>query len=170
MVPLGKLETGPERFVPGISPQGGNAVGQRSDVPLQAWAEGFGNSHRQAHGSDVEEWLTVRPAQVDVHHLPVRDGSARLGQIVGYLQRAGEVVGGAQRKNAEHNVGAGNSPRGVGHGPVAAADNHQVVPVRNHSIKRPGQIAPGQHVVHGGDRHACLAHRVHRKFVRRPSA
>jgi hypothetical protein len=122
---------------------------QRSDVPLQAWAESFGNSHRQAHGRDVEEWLTVRPAQVDVHHLPFGDAGARLGKVVRYLQRAGEVVGGAQRKNAERNVGAGNPPGGVGHGPVAATDNHQVVAVRKNPVKRPGQLAAGQHVVHG---------------------
>ena len=138
--------------------------------PLQAGAQSLRHSHRQAHGRDVEEWLTVGPAEVDVHHLPVCDGGARLGKIVRYLQRAGEVVGGAQRKNAEHNVGAGNATGGVGHCPVAAADNHQVVPVRNHPVKRRGQLAPGQHMVHGGDRHACLAHRVHRKFVCRSSA
>ena len=71
---------------------------------------------------------------------------------------------------AEHNVGAGNPAGGGGHRPVAAPDNDQVVPVRKHPVKRRGQFCPGQHVVHGGDRHACLLHRVHRKFVCRPSA
>lgn len=170
VVALWELEAGPERLVPGISPKRGDAVRQWPDVPLQAGAQSLRHSHRQAHGRDVEEWLTVGPAEVDVHHLPVCDGSAGLGQIVRYLQRAGEVVGGAQWKNAEHDVGSGNATGGAGHGPVAAADNHQVVPVRKHSIKRPGQLAPGQDAVHGGDRHACLLHRVHRKFVCRPSA
>jgi hypothetical protein len=36
---------------------------------------------------------------------------------------------------------------GIGHRPVAAADNDQVVPVRKNPIKRPGQVCPGQHVV-----------------------
>ena len=170
VVALRELEAGPERLVPGISRQRGDAVGQWPDVPLQAGAESFGDSHREAHGRDVEERLTVGPAEVDVHHLAFGDGGARLGQIVRYLQRAGEVVGGAQWKNAEHNVGAGNPAGGVGHRPVAAADNHQVVPVRKHPVKRPGQVCPGQHVVHGGDGHACLSHRVHGKFVCRPSA
>jgi hypothetical protein len=64
-------------------------------MSLQAWAQSLRHSHRQAHGRDVEEWLTVSPAEVDVHHLPFCDGGARLGKIVGYLQGAGEVVGGA---------------------------------------------------------------------------
>ena len=127
-------------------------------------------AHRQAHGRDVEERLAVGPAEVDVHHLPVGDGGARLGKVARYLQRAGEVVGGAQRKDAEHHVGAGHPAGGAGHGPVAAADNHQVVPLRKHPVKRRGQLAPGPYVVHGGDRHACRSHRVHGKFVRRPAA
>ena len=110
------------------------------------------------------------PAEVDVHHLPFGDGGARLGKIVGYLQRAGEIVGGAQRKNAEHHVGAGNPAGGVGHSPVAAAHNHEVVPVGKDPVKRSGQVCPGQHVVHGGDGYACLAHRVHGKIGCRPSA
>ena len=170
VVPFRELEAGPERLVPRIRPNGGDAVRQRPDVPLQAGTERLGHGHRKAYGGYVEERLTVGPAEVDVHHLPFGDGGARLGKIVRYLQCPGEVVGGAQRKNAEHNVGAGNPAGGVGHRPVAAADNHQVVPVRKHPIKRPGQVCPGQHVVHGGDGHACLAHRVHRKLVCRPAA
>ena len=134
-------------------------------MPLEAGAQSLGNTHREPNGSDVEEWQTVRPAEVDVDHLPVCDGSARLGQIIRYLQRAGEVVGGAQRKNAEHDVGASNSTGGVAHRPVAATDNHQVMAVRNHSVERLGQLCPRQHAVHGGDRHACPLHRVHRHFV-----
>jgi hypothetical protein len=138
VVPFRELEAGPERLVPGIGQDRGDAVRQGPDVPLQPGAEGFGDSDRQAHGRDVEERLTVDPAEVDVHHLPLRDGGARRGKIVWYLQGAGEVVGGAQRQNTEHNVGAGNPAGGVGHRPVAAADNHQVVPVRKHPVKRPG--------------------------------
>jgi hypothetical protein len=82
----------------------------------------------------------------------------------------GEVVGGAQRQNTERNIGAGNPAGGVGHRPVAAADDHQIVPVRKHPVKRPGQVCHGQYGMHRGDGHSCLPLRFHGKFVCRPAA
>ena len=43
VVPVGELEAGTERFVPGIGAQGGNAIRQRPEVPLQPGAERFGD-------------------------------------------------------------------------------------------------------------------------------
>ncbi|MCU1565237.1 MAG: hypothetical protein JWQ56_174 [Pseudarthrobacter sp.] len=60
---------------------------------------------------------------------PVCDCSTCPGQIIRHLQRAGEVVGGAQRTDAERDVVAGNSTGGAAHGPVAATDDDQFVPV-----------------------------------------
>jgi hypothetical protein len=120
--------------VPTVSAQGGEAIRQRHDPPLQAGAESLGNTRGQANGGDLEERLPVCPAEVMSMSMSMSTTfpsatAAHAPARFRYLQRAGEVVGGAQRKDAERDVRAGNSTGGAAHGPVAATDDDQFVPV-----------------------------------------
>jgi hypothetical protein len=112
--------------VPTVGAQGGEAVRQRHDPPLQAEAESLGTD-RPTEATLRNGCPFARPMSMSTTfpsataaHAPAR---------FRYLKRAGEVVGGAQRKDAERDVRAGNSTGGAAHGPVAATDDEQFVPV-----------------------------------------
>ena len=148
MVPVRELEAGPEWLVPCIGAHSGNAVGQRTEVPFQAGAEGFGDTHREAHGRNVQERLAVGAPHVDVHHLPAGERRARPGKVAWNFQGAGKVVGRSQRKDAQHGSGPGEPAGGEGHRPVTAANNHKIVPAGNHPVQDSGQLGAGEHMVH----------------------
>src|SRR5215208_7848999 len=96
VVPFREGQLGGERFVFEESPNGGHRIGQGTRALLQPGREGPRGLHTEAHRRDVHVEIVPGEAEVDVDHLAVRYELAGFLDVLGDVERPGEVVGRAE--------------------------------------------------------------------------
>ena len=110
----------------GERPERRHRVAEPAPAPLQVARELAGEIGREPDSGDVEEQLAVDAAEVDPPPVPGEDDVGRLVEVGRDAERAGEVVRGAGRQDAERQAGLDEARRRQAEAAVAARDDRDL--------------------------------------------
>ncbi len=122
-VVLDRHREGPD---PAQHPHRRHRVAEHAPGLLRFGGQLAGELRREADARHVEVVVAVDPAEIHRPRLRGRDEAGRRQGVERQVEGAGEVVGRAERQDREGQTALHQGGRGVVHGAVAAAEDHEV--------------------------------------------